>query len=77
MSTNGTKFSAFPPTTHPGSPWQVGQLMAYVNNMYFDGRLDLTDKSTVKHMMQGTSYTDDSYDESYPARKSTSVITSD
>lgn len=51
--------------------------MNYVNNMYFDGRLDLTDKSTVKHMMQGSSYSSDSYDQEYPVDKSTSVITSD
>lgn len=33
---------------------QVSQLMAYINDVYFDGCLDLNDPAAVKHIMLGS-----------------------
>ncbi|KAK4314860.1 hypothetical protein Pmani_013883 [Petrolisthes manimaculis] len=75
--TDSTSKNVNQPTNTDQLPDKVGQLMTYINNMYFDGRLDLTDKNTVRHMMQTTSYTPHSHNQDANISNTTSVISSD
>ncbi|KAK3865158.1 hypothetical protein Pcinc_029214 [Petrolisthes cinctipes] len=75
--TDSTSKNVNQPTNTDQLPDKVGQLMTYINNMYFEGRLDLTDKNTVRHMMQTTSYTPHSHNQDLNISNTTSVISSD